>query len=275
MKKYRFLLFFIFMALCHNGIGQKANYRIVYQQCIQFDTLKTLYDTVGYQATLVGNNNYSNYTWNKIYTHVKDTNSITVAQLYSANKSGTTKLKIGGAVADSFGNQVFYNKRKDSILLREKMKDEYVITRELRPEIDWKILQDKMIIAGFNCIKAVGDFRGRHYTAWFTTDIPIVEGPWKFKGLPGLILKIVDDRNQVKIYAVKVEYPVTVQELKFEGEGTLMSNKTYVEYRDKELAEMLRKMEQMNTSQEGFSKTGLSPKIKKKQGIFGIELIAK
>ncbi|MFY1045776.1 GLPGLI family protein [Chryseobacterium sp. GP-SGM7] len=34
------------------------------------------------------------------------------------------------------------------------------------------------------------------YNAWFTNEIPISEGPYKFSGLPGLIVKIEDTKKQ-------------------------------------------------------------------------------
>ncbi|MCM1301810.1 MAG: GLPGLI family protein [Bacteroides cellulosilyticus] len=50
-------------------------------------------------------------------------------------------------------------------------------------------------IAGYICHKATTSFRGRTWTAWYTPELPFNEGPYKFGGLPGLILKIEDDKN--------------------------------------------------------------------------------
>ena len=59
-------------------------------------------------------------------------------------------------------------------------------------DFNWAIYEDTLTVCGYLCQKATCDFRGRIYTAWFSTEIPINEGPWKFGGLPGLILKIYD-----------------------------------------------------------------------------------
>lgn len=59
-------------------------------------------------------------------------------------------------------------------------------------KIDWKILPNKEKIGEWNVQKAEADFAGRHWIAWFSTDIPIQEGPYKFYGLPGLIVKVED-----------------------------------------------------------------------------------
>jgi GLPGLI family protein len=60
------------------------------------------------------------------------------------------------------------------------------------PVQDWELNDETLTVAGYVCQKATCRFRGREYTAWFTHDIPVSNGPWKFGGLPGLILKVYD-----------------------------------------------------------------------------------
>ncbi|MEY8760705.1 GLPGLI family protein [Chryseobacterium tongliaoense] len=68
--------------------------------------------------------------------------------------------------------------------------DQYKVKEDTKPE--WKILSDKQKIGEYNAQKATTSFGGREWTAWFTTDIPFQDGPYKFYGLPGLIVKIED-----------------------------------------------------------------------------------
>jgi GLPGLI family protein len=68
--------------------------------------------------------------------------------------------------------------------------DNYKISEDQKPE--WKILPDKEKIGEYNAQKATTNFGGRQWTAWFSTDLPFQDGPYKFYGLPGLIVKIED-----------------------------------------------------------------------------------
>lgn len=76
---------------------------------------------------------------------------------------------------------------------------------EPAPKQDWQIKNETMTIVGYTCQKATCNFRGRNYTAWFTVDIPISQGPWKFCGLPGLILKVHDDAKEYVFECVGIE----------------------------------------------------------------------
>lgn len=60
---------------------------------------------------------------------------------------------------------------------------------------EWIITNDTLTILDYVCQNALTEFRGRIYSVWFTTDIPINEGPWKLYGLPGMILKAEDSEK--------------------------------------------------------------------------------
>lgn len=59
----------------------------------------------------------------------------------------------------------------------------------------WNILPEKEKVGEYNTQKATTEFGGRKWTAWFSTDIPFQDGPYKFYGLPGLIVKIEDSEK--------------------------------------------------------------------------------
>lgn len=65
------------------------------------------------------------------------------------------------------------------------------------PDLTWHLISEECdTIIGYECQKASTDFAGRTYTAWFTSELPLSYGPYKFGGLPGLILKIEDSERQ-------------------------------------------------------------------------------
>ena len=66
---------------------------------------------------------------------------------------------------------------------------------ESLPNFSWNITEEQKTIDNYACQKAVCTFGGRTYEAWFAPDIPISDGPWKFYGLPGLILEVYDTKH--------------------------------------------------------------------------------
>lgn len=71
--------------------------------------------------------------------------------------------------------------------------------------LKWNILSENDVLGNFKIQKAETKFAGRKWMAWFTTEIPIQEGPYKFRGLPGLILKISDNTNSHSFVLVGIQ----------------------------------------------------------------------
>lgn len=57
---------------------------------------------------------------------------------------------------------------------------------------NWKLKDEKKVIGEYKCKKAILNYGGRTWEAWYTEEIPISEGPYKFSGLPGMIIEIHD-----------------------------------------------------------------------------------
>lgn len=74
--------------------------------------------------------------------------------------------------------------------------NKYLIEEKI-PVFNWSVQQDTMEIKGYACQKATCHFRGRDYEAWFCPQLPYSGGPWKFRGLPGLILEVQDTQKEV------------------------------------------------------------------------------
>ena len=69
----------------------------------------------------------------------------------------------------------------------------------------WEIRDSTKTILNYSCQMAACNFRGRQWTAWFTTDIPVSDGPWKLSGLPGLIMEAYDKGNQYVFTIVGIQ----------------------------------------------------------------------
>lgn len=91
-------------------------------------------------------------------------------------------------------------------LFEDSHLNSYFAVQEPLPKMNWKLLNEKKIIGKYNCTKAVVEFRGRTYTAWYTIEIPISLGPWKFNGLPGLILEVDDEKGVYKWQAKTISF---------------------------------------------------------------------
>lgn len=81
----------------------------------------------------------------------------------------------------------------------------YLVLEESISPLDWSITSETSTVLNYSCTKATTTFRGRNYEAWFTTDIPVNDGPWKLYGLPGLILKAETDDGVFKYNAIGIE----------------------------------------------------------------------
>lgn len=153
-----------------------------------------------------------------------------VITVTNANGS-VTVTNLSGAFSAS--NAFFKDMEAGKLFFTPYAGGKLYAVEEKIPAIDWTITQETKQVQGMNCQKATCRFRGRDYEAWFCSQIPYSNGPWKLGGLPGLILEASDAKKEVVFSFVSFENvsgPQTVVDL---PEGALRTTpKEYKQYAD-------------------------------------------
>lgn len=153
----------------------------------------------------------SNDTIHKKQNYVLDIlnqKSIFRTVLRKSSDSMISKTGLGlGYNADPFYELYFVKDLNNSVFKKPIVlpinRDKFFV--KIYDKLDWKILQETTTISNYNCQKAEVKYGDRIWTAWFTKDISIQEGPYYFYGLPGLILRIEDSNKNFIFYATEIK----------------------------------------------------------------------
>lgn len=92
---------------------------------------------------------------------------------------------------------VIVRKKNSNKNLQYLFLDDLFVT-ETEDVIPWKLSKETKTSGNFTLQKATANWGGRNWIAWFTKEINLNEGPYKFRGLPGMIFEIEDDKGQYK-----------------------------------------------------------------------------
>ncbi|MVO08888.1 GLPGLI family protein [Flavobacterium sp. TP390] len=142
-------------------------------------------------------------------------------------------IDLSGTGTNRVGNQVYFDRIKDT-LWSYIMYMGSVYIKEKKPTISWKFDNETKKIGKYVCHKATATFRGRDYTVWYTTEIPIPYGPWKLNGLPGLVLEAYDSEYKIFFYFKNMEYPlkkeIKIDFIKFDPDEAFSKWHSYNNY---------------------------------------------
>ena len=126
-------------------------------------------------------------------------------------------------------NETYLNRDNDMMTqLKEFMGKKYIIKNE-PSRIPWKLGQESREIAGYPCKNAsYTDENKREITAWYTEEIRLPIGPEGFYGLPGLILEVSVNVDDIVITADKIDLRgLKKNELKEPKGGEEMTDEAY------------------------------------------------
>ncbi|UPT70457.1 MAG: GLPGLI family protein [Flavobacterium sp. JAD_PAG50586_2] len=165
------------------------------------------FESIKYRPTIVNNydgilsiqNEFSFYTSKFINTE----------KIFKTDDSSDDEIIVDNKKV-KFTNEIFINTLSNE--LTENLFEEIILKKsysvyENIPKMKWLFLKGDKKFNNMNCKKAQTTFRGRTYIAWYTLEIPVSIGPWKFSGLPGLILSIEDTEKVYKWEIKKINYP--------------------------------------------------------------------
>ena len=84
---------------------------------------------------------------------------------------------------------------------------------EPTPDIAWTLSDDTLTVSGYLCQQATATHRGVEWHVWYTDEIPSSAGPWRLRGLPGLIVKAVSEAHTFCLTELRQEAsPITAPE---------------------------------------------------------------
>lgn len=137
-------------------------------------------------------------------------------------------------------------------------------------KINWKLSEETKTEGTYKLQKATTNFGGRHWTAWFCREINLNEGPYKFRGLPGLIFEISDDKNNYLFKLSKSQkFPKTYETREFVetfgGEKPLevnqkILNKKYLEVYNDPLHDIMETFKKNDNPENTFWVNGIQIK---------------
>lgn len=176
--------FFTLTALLVIALVQSQTHRFIYELQYKMDSTEAGYEKV---------NMILDITPKEVKFYRKD-----LAIRDSLNKKFGTNFSytdMTGQVVkrkiNSFDNENFIN-----------IKNGYY-TFKTTDKINWTIADEIKKVENYTLQKATTKFGGRSWTAWFCKDIPFNEGPFKLRGLPGLIFELSDAKKNFLYTLVK------------------------------------------------------------------------
>lgn len=142
--------------------------------------------------------------------------SLIYSQIEKSLKTGSNNVNVFGMKRGILASIVTKSYPSYKVNFKNIIYSELYSYEEKR-KLNWQISKETQKIREWNCQKAEVDYLGRKWIAWFTNSIPIPDGPYKFHGLPGLIVKIEDTNQEFGFTLEGVSNKVIERELESEN----------------------------------------------------------
>lgn len=114
----------------------------------------------------------------------------------------TKAIESGGEPMSSSSDLwVFQSLEDEAVTVFDISGDDMYTYSESWNEMEWEIKDSVKTVLGYECIMAITNYHGREWIVWFAPELPLSYGPWKLRGLPGLILEAEDSQGKYRFEA--------------------------------------------------------------------------
>lgn len=200
MKIYFFLFLLTFGFLFSQSNNIESEYEVIYKVKIYSDTISKTYANEEKTSLLIKNNKSIFKSTQKA---VSDSIALAIGKKqWNTPVNGKIILDMQNVPIVKFKDEVYLDNGKQ-IIYKELLKTKFSFP--LEDPIQWKIGTETKMIDIYLCKKATGKYKKRNYTAWFTDSVPIPDGPYIFKGLPGLVLDVSDTNNYLSFSIISLK----------------------------------------------------------------------
>lgn len=208
-------LIVIIQTICHSQIKDTIDYKITYE--LEFKELKNSELRQKENMFLFISKNHSKFISEGKYKIDSLMALNNLKQLsFSEFMRNMPKTKFDFFTIHVLGsNKILFHQKilKDNFLYEETI------------DHHWTSHKDTKQILGYDCKKATVNYQGRNYTAWYSIDIPISSGPYKFFGLPGLIFEIYDSKKEYHFLIEGIESTSNEHTLNFNPKNYIQVSK--------------------------------------------------
>jgi len=252
-KETFFFVLFSFLGsfVCAQNKNISVQYLVAENKHAEINSTKSFYNLIIKGVESIYYNNLSDslnqFKYKDVISETQKIGEFTMVKLSDNNYEYVTQ-------------SLFYkNYVKDTLIFNEKIpfRTKVIIGENLHL-FNWNIIPEKdSLILGYKCKSAVADFRGRTYIAYFCQELNSFGGPWKFDGLPGLILAVSSKDKYFIIEPVKISINTATEPIRnayqnLKKEDILNWNQ-YKEKYEKRLKDIKKKLDSESTKGETIS----------------------
>ncbi|NJO00587.1 MAG: GLPGLI family protein [Bacteroidia bacterium] len=197
MKKATLLLLLIFLSTAVFSQVLMIEYLVKINRNLEISSTSTKYNLILDKHQSIYYNHKGDSTgqfkYKELITESKKIGNFTLVRLNDEHYALVTQ-------------DLFYkNYLEDTLIYNENILTKHLVVGESSKLFSWSIHTDTdTTLLGYRCQKATTEFRGRKYTAYFSPELAPTGGPWKFDGLPGMILYVYSQDDYFIIEPLKI-----------------------------------------------------------------------